>query len=65
MGEDQSLCFEAYIDRYGLSDVLHCLERICDAKAEHIACNWQDATTAKVWAKYAHTLEKARYSLCK
>jgi hypothetical protein len=56
---------EAFIDRYGVADVLHALEKICDAKAEHIAVNWQDAKSAKQWAKFAHAIEKARYEVAK
>jgi hypothetical protein len=54
---------EKLIDAYGLSDVIHCLERICDAKAEHVATNWQDTRLAKAWAGNAHELEKMRYKI--
>ena len=60
---DYSDQLEALIDRYGLGDVLHCLERICDAKAEHVAVNWQDASGAKIWASRAYALERVRYGL--
>jgi hypothetical protein len=51
---------EELIDRYGIADVLHCLMRICDAKAEHVASNWQDASLAKRWAKLANILQDAK-----
>jgi hypothetical protein len=41
---------EAAVDGAGLSSVLMALSEICGEKAEHIATNWQDTKTAKVWA---------------
>ena len=43
---------EALIDRHGLPAVLNAIAQICSDKAEHIAVNWQDATTAKVWVNH-------------
>jgi hypothetical protein len=54
---------EALIDRYGIADVLHCIERICDAKAEHVAVNWQDTTNAKRWSRYADAISRIRIKI--
>jgi hypothetical protein len=42
---------EAIIDRHGLSKVLFAMGEVCHLKAAHIAENWQDTKTAKVWEK--------------
>jgi hypothetical protein len=47
------LCLEAMIDRVGINNVLYALSFICGAKAAHVAMNWQDTATAKVWAQRA------------
>lgn len=52
-GSEAMLQLEAMIDRVGIANVLYALEHICDAKAEHLATNWQDASSAKVWAQRA------------
>lgn len=47
---------EPLIDKHGIADVLQAIVAICDAKAEDIAVNWQDAPLAKRWAKLANAL---------
>lgn len=42
---------EAIIDKIGLEMTMHAIGEICAEKAAHIALNWQDTATAKVWAK--------------
>lgn len=42
---------EAIIDSIGLAMTVRAISTICYEKAEHIATNWQDASTGKVWAK--------------
>jgi hypothetical protein len=42
---------EAIVDSMGLEQTVRALGEICGEKAEHIAVNWQDANTAKPWAK--------------
>lgn len=41
---------ESIIDATSVKALLEALSDICGAKSEHVACNWQDATTARVWA---------------
>lgn len=50
---------EALVDQYGLSQVLTALSEVCHAKEEHLACNWQDTASARVWRSDAVTLENA------
>jgi hypothetical protein len=47
---------ERLIDATNLAAVVFALDVIAGAKADHIATNWQDTTTAKVWNKAAHEL---------
>jgi hypothetical protein len=50
---------EALVDASSLEAVVNALANVAAAKAEHIASNWQDATTAKVWDRAARELDKA------
>jgi len=50
LNQVERVALEAQVDTCGLSSVLMALSEICGEKAEHIATNWQDAKTAKVWA---------------
>ena len=50
---------EAMIDAHGLQHILTGLECVCQEKAEHIRCNWQDNKTARVW----DTAAKRIYSI--
>jgi len=45
------LVLEGIVDRAGLRNVLYALEHICNAKAQHIEANSQDAYSAKVWSR--------------
>jgi hypothetical protein len=40
---------EQMIDRLGLGVVLGLLSEVCHEKAEHLASNWQDSRSARVW----------------
>jgi hypothetical protein len=40
---------EALVDAYGLPSVLDSLAEVCSLKASHLAENWQDTATAKLW----------------
>lgn len=48
---------ESMVDTVGIRNVLYALSRICDGKAEHLAVNWQDSKTAKVWAQWSYRLD--------
>ena len=48
---------ERMIDQNGLQAVLVALANVCGDKAEHLASNWQDTTSAKVWEKRGKRLE--------
>lgn len=50
---------ERLIDRDGLRPVLAAIAEICYLKAAHLAENWQDTTTAKVWTQTGQRLDKA------
>jgi hypothetical protein len=56
-GTPAMVALEAMVDKVGLRNVLFALAHIANAKAEHVATNWQDCTTAKVWAKQAAKLD--------
>ena len=60
-GSDAMLQLEAMVDRVGVRNVLWALEHICDAKATHIAENWQDTVTAKAWTKLAGRMHKVAH----
>jgi len=47
---------EAMIDTHGLSAVISAISAVCDAKAQHIAENWQDESLANVWQEAANRL---------
>lgn len=49
---------EALVDRAGLGNVVECLAIICEAKAEHIRENWQDARSASVWERCARAIDR-------
>lgn len=49
---------EKLIDRDGLRPVLAAIAEICYLKAAHIAENWQDTATAKVWTNTGIALDK-------
>jgi hypothetical protein len=44
---------EKYIDEKGLIPLLTMIENILSEKAEHLAVNWQDRTSAKQWQRAA------------
>ena len=49
---------EQMVDKAGLSKVLFWLSTICDAKADHLASNWQDDNAAKEWKADARAIDK-------
>lgn len=50
---------EDVMDKHGLAATVAMLAEICRFKAEHVATNWQDASTAKQWMNHAATLDTA------
>jgi hypothetical protein len=50
---------EAFVDKYGIADVLSALSYICGEKAEHVSTNWQDAPLGKRWLKLAALIDLA------
>jgi hypothetical protein len=52
------LALESMIDTMGIGAVLIALAYVCGEKAEHLAVNWQDTSSAKDWTKRANSLEK-------
>jgi len=41
---------ESIIDATSVKALLEAISDICGEKSEHVASNWQDAATARVWA---------------
>jgi hypothetical protein len=51
--------FEHLVDYYGIENIVRALSHICSEKSIHIAENWQDTNTAKVWMGYSVILDGA------
>lgn len=49
---------EAIIDKESLEIVAAYLVAICQDKAEHLTCAWQDPASAKRWLQMANRFEK-------
>ena len=49
MTKEQSETLEALVDAHGLVNVAAELAQICSPKSKHIASNWQDDATARMW----------------
>lgn len=47
------VALEEMVDKVGVRNVLYALAHICNAKAEHVAVNWQDTAMAKEWTRAA------------
>jgi len=54
---------EEIVDAYGIRTFLNVIQMICGEKAEHVAVNWQDTTTAKRWEDLAASLGKINSEL--
>lgn len=48
---------EPLVDGASTGDVLLALARVCNEKAEHLRCNWQDERTARRWDALARRLD--------
>ena len=49
---------EPLMDASSLSDMLLAIARVCNEKAEHLRCNWQDEISARVWDKAAKRIDE-------
>jgi hypothetical protein len=49
--------FEKLVDHYSLENIVRALSHICSEKSIHIAENWQDVRTAKVWMEHSKALD--------
>jgi FAD/FMN-containing dehydrogenase len=49
---------EAFVDKYGIDEVISGLSFVCSAKSEHIATAWQDTKLAKSWMLYSAKLDR-------
>jgi hypothetical protein len=61
--EKLAQALEQMVDAFTVREVLNALVMICDEKAEHVAVNWQDATSAKWWANASNQIENAKDKL--
>lgn len=59
MDQDDLRMLEAYIDRYGIVEVLEGISFICSEKAEHVSVNWQDTQLGKHWMKLSTLCDAA------
>ena len=50
---------EKIVDHYGLENLIRALSFICSEKSTHIAENWQNVKTAKVWMGYSVAIDGA------
>jgi hypothetical protein len=51
---------EELVDLHGMYQVLNALAKVADAKAEHIATNWQDIPHSKQWAHTAQAIDHVK-----
>ena len=56
--DDLIAAIEPLLDQSSLADVLLAIARVCNEKAEHLRCNWQDEASAKVWDKAAKRIDE-------
>jgi hypothetical protein len=59
MDKDSLLMLEAFIDKYGIVEVLSGISFICSEKAEHVSVNWQDAALGKHWMGLSSKVDNA------
>lgn len=59
---DHKTNLELVIDATSLRSVLEMLAEICHEKADHLASNWQDHTSARAWVKAAKTIHRCAES---
>lgn len=56
--KDYSEQLERIIDAITLPQVLDLISNICYEKAQHLAENWQDNRSAKLWEKNGNLISK-------
>ena len=61
--QDRAQLETQFVDVFGLDDVIEALAAICAEKEEHLEHNWQDRSTAQVWAKASHKLNKLSFGV--
>jgi hypothetical protein len=54
----ESVALEDMIDKHSVQQVLFAIADICEAKAGHIAENWQDDASAKAWTAEARKISR-------
>ena len=47
--ENEYETLECMIDKFGLSNVLDAIARICIEKSEHVLVNYNDKSTSRAW----------------
>ena len=54
---------EQLVDTYGLYAVITVLAEVCDAKAAHLAVNWQDYPAERRWLRAARRIDACETAL--
>jgi hypothetical protein len=57
---DLAEVIEEAIDRFSLTVLLDTIEEVCDGRALHLASDWQDVRSAKVWSQAARRIDRIR-----
>lgn len=57
-GKDSRDRIEQLLDTHGIRPFLEMLSVVCSEKAEHVAANWQDPRTAKLWQRWAERFDR-------
>lgn len=63
MTEREALAkIEEIVDVLSLSVTLANLGGVCFEKAEHLRANWQDESTAKLWDRAGHKIDRLAHN---
>jgi hypothetical protein len=53
---------ESMVDKHGMINIMLGLVHICDEKADHVRCNWQDLVLSGAWRVVSNNLISKRLS---
>ncbi len=57
--EQRQEIIEKLIDQSSFAETLELLREVAILKQTHLLENWQDKTTASIWARYAKVIDSA------